>query len=572
MAKRALEPLKKYSFKVILGPTLKLFEVVTELIIPVLTKRIIDIYIPAEDMKNTLIFGAIILGLGFLAFIVTMCAQYLAARVSADYGYDIKKEIFHKMSTLSEKQLNAYGKQKALTLVNNDAFSLQNGVMMFMRLIFRPPFLIIGSLVMSFTINVYAGLIFAGVVLVSGFTVGLVMALSPKRYAAIQSNLDEINLIANDSLKGARPVRAFNRQEDEKKEFGDSVESYRKKSMGMASINAFINPLTFCAVNLGMILIVYLGNIKSGGNALLTTGDIVSLISYSTSSLAALIMFSRLSVSLNKALASKKRIDDFLSLEPSIVNDPKGEIDNSASYIRFDDVCFSYGDGSGKDTLSNISINIEKGQWIGFIGGTGSGKSTVIALLERLYEPKAGTIYYRGLDLKDYDINLLRSEISLVSQKPSIFKGTIKSNLLLGKPDATDEQIEWALKQSLAYEYVSKYQDYIDHEVEEGGANLSGGQKQRLLIARAILKGGSLLILDDSTSALDFLSDLNVRKNISNIDGLTKIIVSQRAGSLKDCDQIYVFDKGEIVACGKHEELLSSCDIYREIYDMQRAK
>ncbi len=572
MAKHALEPLKKYALQVTLGPALKLFEVVTELVIPVLTKKIIDQYIPASDMKNTLIFGAIILGLGFLAFIVTMCAQYLAARVSADFGYDIKKEIFHKMSTLSEKQLNDYGKQKALTLVNNDAFSLQNGVMMFMRLIFRPPFLIVGALIMSFIIHLYAGLIFAGVVLISALTVGLVMALSPKRYAAIQSNLDEINLIASDSLKGARPVRAFNMQEDEESEFGASVDTYKKKSMNMAALNAIINPLTFCAINLGMILIVYLGNVRVGGESLLTTGEIVSLISYSTSSLAALIMFSRLSVSLNKASASKKRIDAFLQMEPSIINNPKGEAIEDSTYIQFKDVSFAYGKGNGKNTLSNINISINKGQWIGFIGGTGSGKSTVISLLERLYEPKEGEILYRGINIKDYDLNSLRDEISLVSQKPSIFKGTIRSNVTLGKPDATEEEIEWALKQSLAYEYVSKYSDFIDHEVEEGGANLSGGQKQRLLIARAILKGGSLLILDDSTSALDFLSDLNVRNNISKIDGLTKIIVSQRAGSLRDCDQIYVFDKGNIVECGKHDELVESCDIYREIYDMQRAK
>ncbi|MCQ2796847.1 MAG: ABC transporter ATP-binding protein/permease [Bacilli bacterium] len=572
MARRALGPLKKYTVKVVLGPMLKLFEVVTELLIPVLTKKIIDQFIPSSDMKNTLIFGAIILGLGFLAFIVTMCAQYLAARVSADYGYDLKKEIFHKMSTLSEKQLNDYGKQKALTLVNNDAFSLQNGVMMFMRLIFRPPFLIVGALVMSFTIHLYAGLIFGGVVLASGIVVGLVMALSPKRYAAIQSNLDEINLLASDSLKGARPVRAFNKQEDEEAEFGASVETYKKKSMVMSSINALINPLTFCAINLGMILIVYLGNISVGGESLLTTGEIVSLISYSTSSLAALIMFSRLSVSLNKASASMKRVDAFLAMEPSITNNPTGEASDNGTYVKFNNVSFAYGEGNGKNTLNNINISIEKGQWIGFIGGTGSGKSTVISLLERLYEPKEGEILYRGINLNNYDLNLLRDEISLISQKPSIFKGTIRSNVTLGKPEASDGEIEWALKQSLAYEYVSKYPEYIDHEVEEGGANLSGGQKQRLLIARAILKGGSLLILDDSTSALDFLSDLNVRNNISKIDGLTKIIVSQRAGSLKDCDQIYVFDKGEIVACGKHDELVDTCSIYKEIYDMQRAK
>lgn len=567
-----LRPLKKYSVKVFLGPFFKLFEVACELIIPFLTKTIIDKFIPADDMRNTIIYGAIILGLGFFSFFMTMIAQYYASRVACDYGYDIKKEIYHKISTLSEKQLDAYGKQKAVTLVNNDSFSLQNAVHMFMRLIFRPPFLIGGALVMSFIISPYAGLIFGVIMVLCAIVVALLFILTPKRYASIQASLDDINLVASDSLKGARPIRAFNKQEYVEEQFEDKAAVYKKKNMNMAGLNSILNPATFCFIHLGIILVVYLGNIQVGGDALISTGSIVSLISYLTSSFAALMMFSRMIVSLNKANASLKRVNEFLNMEPEIVNSPKGEAVEEEDYIRFDNVSFSYAQGSPKKTVSNININIKKGQWIGFIGGTGSGKSTVISLLERMYEADEGVIYYRGLPIADYDLNKLRSEVSLVSQKPSVFKGTVKSNLVLAKDDATEEEIENALKQSLAYEYVSKYSDYIDHEIEENGANLSGGQRQRLLIARGILKGGDLLILDDSTSALDYLSDLHVRENISAIPGLTKIIVSQRAGSLKDCDCIYVFDKGEIVASGTHEELLEKCSIYKEIYDMQRAQ
>ncbi|MCQ2772342.1 MAG: ABC transporter ATP-binding protein/permease [Bacilli bacterium] len=568
----AVKPVKKYSWRLCAGPAFKLFEVACELIIPFLTKTIIDEFIPSGDMRKTLIYGAIILGLGFFSFFMTMISQYYASRVACDYGYDMKKAVYHKISTLSEKQLDTYGKQKAVTLVNNDTFSLQNAVHMFMRLIFRPPFLIGGAMVMSFIISPYAGIIFSIIMVLCSIVVALLFIFTPKKYAEIQSSLDDINLVASDSLKGARPVRAFNKQEFVEEQFNKATTAYEKKNLGMAALNSILNPATFCFIHLGIVLVVYLGDLSISGASVISTGSIVTLISYLVSSFAALMMFSRMIVALNKARASLKRINQFLLMEPDITNNPEGEPCDSDEYIKFDHVSFSYSDTSAKNTLNDINISIKKDQWIGFIGGTGSGKSTVISLLERMYQVKEGTIYYRGLPIDKYDLDKLRQEISLVSQKPSVFKGTVKSNLVLAKDDATDEEIEWALKQSLAYEYISKYPDYTDHEIEENGANLSGGQRQRLLIARGLLKGGDLLILDDSTSALDYLSDLHVRENISSIPGLTKIIVSQRAGSLKDCDMIYVFDKGEIVGAGTHTELLENCKIYREIYDMQRSQ
>jgi ABC-type multidrug transport system fused ATPase/permease subunit len=286
-------------------------------------------------------------------------------------------------------------------------------------------------------------------------------------------------------------------------------------------------------------------------------------------------MFSRLIVSLNKAAASNKRINAFYAFEPSIVNMKKYEKSDEiagAPIVRFDDVSLTYGKEGEKPAVSNLSFSVPKGAWVGLIGGTGSGKSSTISLLERLYEPSSGTIYYRGVPLDQYDLDSLRKEISLVSQRPSLFKGTIRSNLLLGKGNASEEEMVTALKGSLAYEYVAQYSDFLDHQIEEAGANLSGGQKQRLLIARALLKGGDLLILDDATSALDYLSDQKVRENISAIPGLTKIIVSQRAGSLKECDLILVYGNGCIIAQGNHEELLISCPVYKDIYDMQKGE
>jgi ATP-binding cassette, subfamily B, multidrug efflux pump len=570
MKKPALQPLKKYAFKVVAAPLLKLIEAAIELATPFLIRYIIDDGLTNGDWPYVLKLGGIMLGLAFFGFLVTMVAQYLAARVSSDYGYDLKKTLYAKVGSLSEKQLSSFGKGKILTLINNDSFSMQNGVMMFMRLLLRGPFLLLGSLILSFIISPVAGFIFLGVLLGSALVIGVVMALSPKKYAAIQSNLDNLTVLSGEGIKGARPIRAFEKERYEEQRFAASANSYKKKSMSMAFWNSFINPLTFCFINIGIALVVYYGGLAVSDGSL-TSGEIVSLISYLTSSLAALIMFSRLIVSLNRAMASEKRLNAFLSLSPAIV-DGQAEVDLSAPEIlRFDDVSLSYGSKDDKPAVSHLSFALRKGQTLGLIGGTGSGKSSTLALITRLYDPSAGTVYFGGQDLRNLRLSSLRKEIAIVSQKPALFKGTIRSNLLLGKPQATDEELIAALKDSLAYEYVSRYSDGLSHEVEEGGANLSGGQKQRLLIARALLQGGSLLILDDSTSALDYLSDKQVRANLAKRVGLTKILVSQRATTLVDCDLILVYDSGAIVASGKHEDLLKSCPLYHEIYEMQVA-
>lgn len=576
--KTALSALKGKYVKVFLCPSVKLLECIMELITPFLVRYIIDDGIAKGDIDLTIKLSCVIFALAVLGFCFTMFGQYWAARVSADYSYDLRKDIYGHMATLSETDLNAYGKQKILTLMSNDSFSMQNGVMIFMRFIFRPPFLLIGATILSFVIDWKSGLIFLAAIIFSAIIIAIVMLVSPKKYAAIQGNLDELSLLSNDALQGARPIRAFNKQEYEINKFDESINSYKKKNMDMAKFNSLLNPMTFLAVNLGMVLVVYLeyhfGILDENSNAgFVTIGELVSLISYLTSSLTALVAFQRLIVSLNKAAASKKRIDDFLAYEPQIINTKefsKNDEIKEKPYISFNNVSLTYGKKGDKFAVSGLTFDIKKGSWVGLIGGTGSGKSTTISLLERLYEPSEGEILYRGIPLDKYDLDSLRKEISLVSQKPSIFKGSIRSNLLLAKKDATEGEMIDALKKSLAYEYVSKYDDFLEHEVEEAGANLSGGQKQRLLIARALLKGGDLLILDDSTSALDYLSDQQVRHNISQIPSLTKIIVSQRAGSLKDCDLILVYDKGQIIAQGKHEELLKDCQVYQEIYEMQK--
>ena len=570
---KALTPLKKYGFKVFLAPTLKLFEVATELFSPFLVRYIIDEGIAKNDWNFTWKASLILFGVALLGFLFTMLAQYLCSRVACDYAHDLRKEVFHKVSSLSDKQLDTFGKEKILTIVNNDTFAMQSGVNMFMRLIFRPPFLFIGATILSFIIDYRAGLIYVGALIACAIVIGFVMVASNKKYTAIQASLDEMTLISGDALSGAKPVRAFNKEKYEEAKFNSSVSAYKERSLDLASLNASLNPLTFFFVNAALILVVLIGRSNVPSVSGITTGQIVSLISYLVSCLAAMIMFSRMIFALNKASASKKRIDSLLALEGDIKNTgviTKDEEASGTKLIEFKDVSLTYGKEGDEPAVSGLSFRIDQGETVGIIGGTGSGKSTAISLLLRLYEPTSGQILYRGIPLYEYDLNALRKEISVALQKPSIFKGTIRSNLLLSKKDATEDEMVKALKDALAYDYVSKYDDFLDHEIEEGGANLSGGQKQRLLIARALLKGGDLLILDDCMSALDYLSDQKVRSNISKIKGLTKIIVSQRASSLIDCDKILVFDNGQIIASGKHEELLKSCDIYREIFEIQK--
>ena len=570
---KALTPLKKYGFKVFLAPTLKLFEVATELFSPFLVRYIIDEGIAKNDWDFTWKASLILFGVALLGFLFTMLAQYLCSRVACDYAHDLRKEVFHKVSSLSDKQLDTFGKEKILTIVNNDAFAMQSGVNMFMRLIFRPPFLFIGATILSFIIDIRAGLIYVCALIACAIVIGVVMVASNEKYTAIQASLDEMTLISGDALSGAKPVRAFNKEEHEETRFNISVANYKHRNLDLASTNAWLNPLTFFFVNAALILVVYVGGFSGSVDSGLTTGQIVSLISYLVSCLAAMIMFSRMIFALNRASASKKRIDSLLALEGDIKNTgiiTKDEEASGTKLIEFKDVSLTYGKEGDEPAVKGLSFRIDQGETVGIIGGTGSGKSTAISLLLRLYEPTSGQIFYRGIPLYEYDLNALRKEISVALQKPSIFKGTIRSNLLLSKKDATEDEMVKALKDALAYDYVSKYDDFLDHEIEEGGANLSGGQKQRLLIARALLKGGDLLILDDCMSALDYLSDQKVRSNISKIKGLTKIIVSQRASSLIDCDKILVFDNGQIIASGKHEELLKSCDIYREIFEIQK--
>ncbi len=572
--KKAFGPLKKYRVKVVLAPIFKLVEVVTELIVPILVSAIIDNGLDPDsarygDWGYVITLACIMFGLAILGFSVTMITQYLAARVSSDYSYDLKKVLYERIHLLSPKQLDDYGRNKALNLVNNDAFLVQNGVQMLMRLIVRAPFLILGSIIASFLVNPLAGCVVLGALALSGAVIGIVVSCTPKQYAKLQHELDIISSRGEDGIVGARVVRSFNKEGKEREEFRSASERYRKQALLISRINALINPMTFALINAAILLIFYLGNFHSDSTSL-SVGNIVALMNYLTTSLAALIMFTRLITSLSKAFTSKKRIDDFLSIEPDIVSGDRvfqSEIQNGEPYFEFKGASMNF--GGENYALKDINLTIKKGESVGIIGGTGSGKSTLLNLMERFFDLSEGELLFRGYPIKESKLEDVRSSIALVSQKKQLFRGSIRSNLLLGRKDATEEEMIQALKDSLAYEFVSRYKDGLDHEVEEGGQNFSGGQKQRLLIARALLSSRPILFLDDATSALDYKSDLMVRQNIAKKQGLTLVMVSQRATSIKDCDDIYVLDAGRVVGEGSHEQLLASCPIYQEIYETQ---
>ncbi len=572
--KKAFGPLKKYRVKVVLAPIFKLVEAVTELIVPILVSAIIDNGLDPDsarygDWGYVITLACIMFGLAILGFSVTMITQYLAARVSSDYSYDLKKVLYERIHLLSPKQLDDYGRNKALNLVNNDAFLVQNGVQMLMRLIVRAPFLILGSIIASFLVNPLAGCVVLGALALSGAVIGIVVSCTPKQYAKLQHELDIISSRGEDGIVGARVVRSFNKEGKEREEFRSASERYRKQALLISRINALINPMTFALINAAILLIFYLGNFHSDSTSL-SVGNIVALMNYLTTSLAALIMFTRLITSVSKAFTSKKRIDDFLSIEPDIVSGDRvfrGEIQNGEPYFEFKGASMNF--GGENYALKDINLTIKKGESVGIIGGTGSGKSTLLNLMERFFDLSEGELLFRGYPIKESKLEDVRSSIALVSQKKQLFRGSIRSNLLLGRKDATEEEMIQALKDSLAYEFVSRYKDGLDHEVEEGGQNFSGGQKQRLLIARALLSSRPILFLDDATSALDYKSDLMVRQNIAKKQGLTLVMVSQRATSIKDCDDIYVLDAGRVVGEGSHEQLLASCPIYQEIYETQ---
>ncbi len=599
MIRKVSDSIKHNILSIALGPLLKIIEAIFDLLIPLIMKAVLDLSqfntpnnIPNVVSKNIATFirafnfgdsfladaltgGGIILVMGVVGYAITMVAQYLAARSSVNVGTEIRNSLYTKMLTLSKKERNSIGNSKILTLINSDTYQVQQGLLLFVRLIVRAPFILTGSLIISFILDWRIGFAFLAIVPLIILVNVLALRKSSKGYIEIQKDLDSLSNSASETIEGARVIRASNNQEFENNKFSSKTTDYQDKSIAVNKINALINPLTFAITSIVLIVIVFLlkESLFNSGDNLLMASTIIAEMSYLAQIFFVTIQITQAVIDIVKGTVSAKRINEVLMITPQITNSdfPKtGEANIGEELIKFDHVSFSFDEK--KIFLNDLNFQIRKGETFGIIGGTGSGKSTIINLIERFYDVSDGAIFYKGIPLKEYDLKSLRNDIGLVNQKSSLFKGTIKSNYLMAKPDASDEEIIKSLKEAEAYEFVNKYEDKINHEVNEGGTNFSGGQKQRLCIGRALLKHPEILILDDSTSALDLLTDKKIRETVKGFKDMTKVIVSQRVATIQNADFILVLEGGQVVGQGKHKDLMKDCPIYRETYETQIKK
>lgn len=572
---KALHSTKKYIPYFIIGPLFKVIEVIFELLTPFLMKYIVDEGFNAGTLDNDytkIIYpGLIMIAFAIFGFCSTLVCQKLASIASQGTGTELRNKIYRKIINFSNSDIEHFGKGNLVNLLTNDVNRIQSVVAMIIRLVIRAPILVIGSVVCAFLIDIYAGIIFVSIVPLVMFIYFLILKISGKQYKKVQKQNDKIVEKTNDDISGIKAIKSFNNEEKEINEYEQLTSSYYFESKKAILTNELINPLTIFIVNVAIMAVIYLATytFKSPFIVDLRKGDVVALISYLNSILLALIALCNLILVFVKGFSSNARINEFLNYKEVIDNKGKcikDSLELKENLVKFNDVSLSF--NNENNVLNHIDFEINKGETIGLIGGTGSGKTLLINVLERFYDFNEGEIFYKGINIKDYDISSLRNDIGLVSQKPHFLKGTIKSNMLIGKSDATDEEIIEALKMSKAYEFVSKYDDLLNHEVLENGKNFSGGQKQRLAIARGILRAKELLILDDSTSALDYLTDKEVRKNLKR-KKITTLIISQRCSSIKDADRIYIIEHGEIVGVGTHKQLLKNNEVYKEIYASQ---
>ena len=586
MIKKVSESYKNNFAIIAFGPFLKIIEAAFDLLIPLIMKAVIDLSSDKEPsglsafvrmfnprgthIGDALAGGIIILIMGIVGYVITMISQYLAARASVNVGTEVRDSLYQKLLSLSKKEREQIGNARLLTLINSDTYQLQLGVLFFVRLVVRAPFILVGSLIISYILDWRVGLAFTAIVPLILLVNFLVLRQSSKQYVNIQSDLDDLSNSTSEVSDGARVVRASNQQAQENEKFNNKTMSYQDKSIKVNRINALINPLTFAITAIVLIVIILLLQNDLFADRVIVSSTIIAEMAYLSQIFFVVVQLSQVMVEIVKASVSRKRIDNALAIEPKIINanSPRtNEVNIGEELIKFENVSFSFDERS--DFLSNLNFEIRKGETFGIIGGTGSGKTTVINLIERFYDASKGTIYYKGIPIKEYDLNVLRNDIGLVNQKSSLFKGTIKSNYLMSNACAIDEEIVESLKQAEAFEFVNKYEDGINHPVNEGGLNFSGGQRQRLCIGRALVKKPSLLILDDSTSALDLLTDKKIRSNVSSLKDMTKVIVSQRVSTIQNADFILVLEGGQVVGQGKHEDLLKDCPIYKEIYETQ---
>lgn len=557
--------LKEFKLNVIIGPLCKLTEAIFELIVPLVMAQIIDVGIKNGDSDYIWKNGIILIILAVCGLSFALVCQYMASAASQGVGTRLRADLYSHINTLSFKELDRLGTAAFVTRITNDVNQVQTAVAMLIRLVVRAPFLVIGATIMSFSISPRLSLIFFGAMAAIVLVMFPIMKATVKLFKKQQKSLDGISRITRENLSGVRVVRAFARQDYEKQRFEAEAEEYRTFAVKAGRINALLNPAIFIAVNVAYLLIVWLGGgFTDAGIDGLTQGKVIALVNYMTQISLALVVVANLVTIFTKAAASSARINEIFDMESSIKSpETSPKTDSSAPFIAFDNVNFSY--AGEENSLENITFTLNKGETLGIIGGTGSGKTTLAHLLCRFYDVSSGAVKIGGADVRDYPTDELRRKIAVVPQKTELLSGSLRYNMTLGRDDIPDELIYRALEVAQAKEFTDNLDGGLDAKILQGGKNFSGGQKQRLAIARAVARGSEIIIFDDSSSALDYSTDAKLRKALGEMNDITCVIISQRPNSIKHADKIIVLDDGQAVGIGTHDELLTSCEVYREI-------
>ena len=571
--KSLLRYLGSYKKESILAPLFKLLEALFELFVPLVMARIIDIGIKNGDIGYILKMGGLLILLGIIGLVCSLTAQYFAAKAAVGFGTALRHDLFQHIQSLSYSEVDTVGTSTLITRMTSDINQVQAGVNLFLRLFMRSPFIVFGAMIMAFTIDWKAAMVFVITIPALSVVVFGIMLISIPMYRKVQNRLDRVTQLTRENLVGARVIRAFNRQKDERENFTAANARLMKVQVFVGKITALLNPVTYIIINVAIVVLLWIGA-NQVNNGIILQGAVVALVNYMTQILVELVKLANLIINITKSLACANRIQTIMELKPSLTeyNTTQVKEADSQNYIEFDHVTFTY-QNAKESSLMDISFKVKKGQTIGIIGGTGSGKSSLINLIPRFYDATEGKITVGGTDIKDYPLNQIRTMVGIVPQKAVLFKGTIAENIRWGKKDATEAEMMEALTTAQAAEVVKGKEGGLDADILQGGKNLSGGQRQRLTIARALVKKPEILILDDSASALDYATDAKLRKAIKKMDrNMTVFIVSQRSTTIQYADQIIVLDDGKMVGIGKHEELLRSCEVYQEIYYSQFPK
>lgn len=571
--KKLLCYLKEYKKESVLGPLFKLLEATLELFVPLVVAAIIDTGIGNQDRGYVVKMCLVLVLLGLIGLAFSITAQYFAAKAAVGFVTKIRHVLFEHIQKLSYAELDTQGTSTLITRMTSDMNQVQNGVNLTLRLLLRSPFVVIGAMVMAFTIDVKAALVFVvGIPALAVVVFGVMLACIPL-YRKVQNRLDKVLGLTRENLTGVRVLRAFCKEEEQEAEFQKQNQTLTDTQKFVGRISALLNPLTYVIINVAIIALIWIGAIRVD-MGIITQGAVVALYNYMSQILTELIKLANLIINITKSVACGNRIQSVLEVEPSVKDGAAtvsgdGEAGKSAYSVVFEHAGIRYPDAA-QEAVSDITLNVRPGETIGIIGGTGSGKSSMVNLIPRFYDCSSGAVYVDGRNVCTYGLTELRDKIGVVPQKSVLFAGTIRSNMQWGKPDATDEEIFAALEIAQAKDVVSKKEKGLDTEVEQGGKNFSGGQRQRLTIARALVKQPEILILDDSSSALDFATDAALRMAIGSMKHKpTLFIVSQRTSAIQYADKIVVLDDGSVVGIGTHEELMNTCEVYREIYDSQ---